>query len=1588
MSEFTKSNFFELTKVKTVKSNQFQINVSSNRVLKFLENTKDIEDSFLVQEDDKIGYSPKKLRIGLDQLIENENVQVFNFSKSIVFSLVSGNSATPCKSVGELTQQQFSEYEAKNITLYIKNENNEYYIVNTYQGKITYYINNNSIDSYDWDIEHLISGLIDDNSAYTNTEFYIKSLDGTSVPYYIRDIITEEKVNENDVRYYLLNLELLYVVGKTIDKKSETETLTKFEEEFKKLYNELLISDKTGYIFITAIKNGIPSKISLEFSVGTDVDALRTVSLQNLFGQYINDTKMTFSADGLEVSGASISIYQSVSDEKVPVFVADKEGNLTIKGTVYADDGYFSGTLNAATGTFSGTITAAAGNIGGFIINEHSISSEDDSLVLKSSYVSNGITYPSSIEVQNIEIGTGAQIKEYLQLGNLKLWNPNNENSKNKVIDLSKEDVINIYSDELEQGTINAGENNLGENLASNTRIRTKFLPVDNTLEYNIDLNISFEGQIFANIWQYTNEKEYIARYQTGVFAKDNNTYTIKINTFDSNCKFIRIVLFKKIKDENNEYYTPAYNSTDPNEYFLVKEINSFKLLGGQHYFTLTNEGYLEGNNWSIKKEAGHSYVTARFGKLIAEDGEFSGTIYATDGVFSGSITASIINATTINTVNFVTEKVRAMGGAFIFKPTVEVEKVEQITDNFNNLLIGTSLEYSNKMTESNWKVSSSIVDLVTEEINEEEKYNKFTINCFTTESKDGSIYQDLWNKVKNDMILNAYSDKDFIFSCKCRVENFEGKVDTQDSSKNGRMAFVITYCSNPSKSITLGGKYICKQNFSNVLVPTLNEWTDIKIKFNINKFYDDNEVLLFPNQFIFRIFCADANVVLDIKDMDLKFCESGDENKTVKQLYAPAPEDFGYKTDNDITNFLDNENKVIRDLTSKSNATITYGTNGRYFTVSGDNGYAAAGKNVLLDANVKYKIKVYAHNQKDESKLCRLGISSYQIFGDNSIKGSASETIEGDKTKVLEFEYIAPSSGEYLIRFFPSYVNEGAETDGEAYFYNFRIFAESGSLATITYNNENNFNEYLESYGENPILSFSNLSIRYGKLIKLINKNQVIACLAPTDLNSILQECYSMTIFGEPNNHEIIAINSDNNKAGNILPPRALIMEKFSDLKNNSGTSSLDYSVNLLLGDLSTLKDLDDRLKYITGYGLYADNVFLHGSLMTSTGDHSSYAGINTQKTYSFNKANWVDDNTEEYNNEKIIFWGGANSLAEEDIQKSPFIITDKGSIFASRGIFKGAVISDSLLTRSVIKTPILYGTGKQPSLKIYDTGNGGISFYKLVNELDAESTNETNDIKTMSIDSEGFYHYYNQEVDYSKRLESGSLNAYTGENTDSLYRLRLKDYSGVGANTSYIINSNFNYYLVHYFDSNKEHLSQSGWIDNNEPFQTPINTKYIRFILANQQQNLTDTIDLKDVEYVYLTATSDRMKKQFIRFWEKDDNSTLDTADIHFIGDEFITGNTTLSNTELRHQINGNTPAIISLKGLSDNNVEGYLKIIYGNRGISVNSENIQNTGGLVINEGETQFVADIDALPAEKQNLKYNYNNGYYRLYVNSI
>lgn len=129
------------------------------------------------------------------------------------------------------------------------------------------------------------------------------------------------------------------------------------------------------------------------------------------------------------------------------------------------------------------------------------------------------------------------------------------------------------------------------------------------------------------------------------------------------------------------------------------------------------------------------------------------------------------------------------------------------------------------------------------------------------------------------------------------------------------------------------------------------------------------------------------------------------------------------------------------------------------------------------------------------------------------------------------------------------------------------------------------------------------------------------------------------------------------------------------------------------------------------SGFGLYADNVFLNGSLTTKV-EENSYAGVNTldgTNAIAFGtdfKGRGVPNDID---TSKIVFWAGAKSKESNDIQEAYFQVTENGSVYASRAKLVDTLVVGGTLQATQIHTASLHGN--ESGLDIYD-GSKGIRF------------------------------------------------------------------------------------------------------------------------------------------------------------------------------------------------------------------------------------------------------------------------------------
>ena len=208
--------------------------------------------------------------------------------------------------------------------------------------------------------------------------------------------------------------------------------LPKYIEDFKTLLR-IISEDNMAEFEITAEieEDGVTLSKVIPIEFGLTDSMAKFILSAEAISMLVNNTKLVFTEDGLNVYNGGFVIYGKGEDEEtheeidVPIFYYDpQENQLHVKGS-----GEFTGKINATEGSFTGnvsaeTLTATSGVIGGFIIKQEGLYSiwgadpgEDNEYDVSNSVIkllgNSGV-----IEANNINLGIGAHINEHLKLGN------------------------------------------------------------------------------------------------------------------------------------------------------------------------------------------------------------------------------------------------------------------------------------------------------------------------------------------------------------------------------------------------------------------------------------------------------------------------------------------------------------------------------------------------------------------------------------------------------------------------------------------------------------------------------------------------------------------------------------------------------------------------------------------------------------------------------------------------------------------------------------------------------------------------------------------------------------------------------------------------------------------------------------------------------------------------------------------------------------------------------------------------------------------------------------------------------------------
>ena len=212
----------------------------------------------------------------------------------------------------------------------------------------------------------------------------------------------------------------------------------------------------------------------IPFEFGTNEDMAKFALTASSINAAIQNTKLEFNIEGLKIIEGGLKIVNS-SDESLLEYDKDNQvlkiiGGGTFTGTIHAEKGSFTGDVIAE------TLQSNTGHIGGFLIEDGGLYSEDnitynyfntedirplknkhyyylddnnEYVLLSDENFESGVTYyerdvfssirligkTGQIDAKNINLGTGAHINKYIQLGDARLWNPEDTDAEGKLLE-------------------------------------------------------------------------------------------------------------------------------------------------------------------------------------------------------------------------------------------------------------------------------------------------------------------------------------------------------------------------------------------------------------------------------------------------------------------------------------------------------------------------------------------------------------------------------------------------------------------------------------------------------------------------------------------------------------------------------------------------------------------------------------------------------------------------------------------------------------------------------------------------------------------------------------------------------------------------------------------------------------------------------------------------------------------------------------------------------------------------------------------------------------------------------------------------
>ena len=120
-------------------------------------------------------------------------------------------------------------------------------------------------------------------------------------------------------------------------------------------------------------------------------------------------------------------------------------------------------------------------------------------------------------------------------------------------------------------------------------------------------------------------------------------------------------------------------------------------------------------------------------------------------------------------------------------------------------------------------------------------------------------------------------------------------------------------------------------------------------------------------------------------------------------------------------------------------------------------------------------------------------------------------------------------------------------------------------------------------------------------------------------------------------------------------------------------------YSPAVRLGNLVGVNN--DDFGKLEGFGLYSTNAYLTGELILPN------AGVSNQQKFGYAGGELYEEISNNNDSSAIRFWAGAKKPQSTKDEVAPFIVTQDGSLYATKGVFSGIVKAENSEFSGTIK-------------------------------------------------------------------------------------------------------------------------------------------------------------------------------------------------------------------------------------------------------------------------------------------------------------